>query len=255
MLEVTGGNKDEVANEWGRCVPAETVDAGWVNAREIVEEFLEEGETPGGGRRAGPCQTLTCIVSGVVGKLGCVRGQVLVGVVGLNRRNFSKKTRLLVAVREFYRSDYARLHQLCPCSLHNLHYGLSQQWWRAATCACGPTGVLSPAATTAAEAALSILQPWRWCMPNPAASPPPPSPTPSCSSTPIDLGLHVPDPTTPLLHQQRRLCAYTRHARGTCPCPPPPTLWGWIGSLRGRCRHPTQRRTAGLRESAVPRKT
>ena len=24
-----GGNKDKVANTWGRCVPNETVDAGW----------------------------------------------------------------------------------------------------------------------------------------------------------------------------------------------------------------------------------
>ena len=37
MLEVTWGNKHEVANTQGQCVPAETVDASWVITRETVE--------------------------------------------------------------------------------------------------------------------------------------------------------------------------------------------------------------------------
>ena len=35
MLEVAGGNKDEVANAQGRYPPAETVDSGWI--RELGE--------------------------------------------------------------------------------------------------------------------------------------------------------------------------------------------------------------------------
>ena len=37
MLEVTGGNKDKVADIQGQCSPAETVGAGWVITREIGE--------------------------------------------------------------------------------------------------------------------------------------------------------------------------------------------------------------------------
>ena len=36
-LEVAGGNKDEVTNVQGPCVPTETVDPGWVITREIWE--------------------------------------------------------------------------------------------------------------------------------------------------------------------------------------------------------------------------
>ena len=37
MLDVSGGNKDEVGDAQGWCSPAETVDAGWVITREIAE--------------------------------------------------------------------------------------------------------------------------------------------------------------------------------------------------------------------------
>ena len=37
MLEITGENKDEVANTQRWCSPAETVDTGWVITREIGE--------------------------------------------------------------------------------------------------------------------------------------------------------------------------------------------------------------------------
>ena len=37
MLEVPGGNKDEVGDAQGQCSPAETVDASWVITREIGE--------------------------------------------------------------------------------------------------------------------------------------------------------------------------------------------------------------------------
>ena len=37
MLEIAGGNKDEVANAQRRCAPTETVDAGWIITREIGE--------------------------------------------------------------------------------------------------------------------------------------------------------------------------------------------------------------------------
>ena len=37
MTEVTGGNKDEVADIQGQCSPAETVDARWIITREIGE--------------------------------------------------------------------------------------------------------------------------------------------------------------------------------------------------------------------------
>ena len=37
MLEVTGGDKEEVADTQGQCSPAENMDAGWVITREIGE--------------------------------------------------------------------------------------------------------------------------------------------------------------------------------------------------------------------------
>ena len=37
MLEVTGGNKDEVADTQGQCLPTKTVDSGLVITREIGE--------------------------------------------------------------------------------------------------------------------------------------------------------------------------------------------------------------------------
>ena len=37
MLDVSGGNKDEVGDAQGWCSPAETVDAGWVITRETGE--------------------------------------------------------------------------------------------------------------------------------------------------------------------------------------------------------------------------
>ena len=37
MLEVTGGDKEEVSDTQGQCSPAENMDAGWVITREIGE--------------------------------------------------------------------------------------------------------------------------------------------------------------------------------------------------------------------------
>ena len=49
----------------------------WTPARSLPEK-LETQETPGEGRRVGPCQTLTQIVSRLVRKCGCVKSHVLV---------------------------------------------------------------------------------------------------------------------------------------------------------------------------------
>ena len=73
MLEVTEGNKDEVANTQGRCAPTETVDAGW-------RELGSDGPCPG--------QSPVWLQSWAGQEAKC-----LFGAAGLNRRNFSKRKR------------------------------------------------------------------------------------------------------------------------------------------------------------------
>ena len=53
----------------------------------------------------------------------------------------------------------------------------------------------------------------------------------------------------------RQLSFSTAEATPLPPTAVPPPLRGWIGWLRGRWRWPPQRKAAGLRELAVPRKT
>ena len=48
MLEVTGGNEDEVGDGQGQCSPAETMDPGWLITRQLGSRV-----TPGEGRRVG----------------------------------------------------------------------------------------------------------------------------------------------------------------------------------------------------------
>ena len=59
MLEVAGGNRDKVGDTQKQYTSTGTVDAG--------PEKLRCQVTPGEGR-SWPCETLTWIVSGLVGK-------------------------------------------------------------------------------------------------------------------------------------------------------------------------------------------
>ena len=70
MLEVTGGNKDEMANTWGSVHPLRL----W---------------TPAG--KSWAQTTLIRIVPGLVGEWGCVRGQALIWSDRLEQEEFFKK--------------------------------------------------------------------------------------------------------------------------------------------------------------------
>ena len=120
------------------------------------------------GRRVGPWQTLTQLVSGLVGKMGCVRGQALVRRSRVEQEDFVQKKAL--------------------------------------------TGCLGNSTAVSAPNSLATPQP-----------PPPHAPT-----------------STPMVRPHSR--PRSRQA-------------GQAGSLGGRRRHLQQRRAAGLRELAVPRKT
>ena len=68
----------------------------WMLAGSLPEK-LGRRVIRGEERRVGPCWTLTQIVSGLVEKLGCVRGWVLVRSSRLEQEDFVQK-RLSVAV-------------------------------------------------------------------------------------------------------------------------------------------------------------
>ena len=73
MLEVVGENKYEVGDAQRHCSSTGL----WTPASSVPEK-LGSWVTLGEGRRVGPCQTLTWIVSSLVRKLGCMKSQELV---------------------------------------------------------------------------------------------------------------------------------------------------------------------------------
>ena len=86
MLEVAGGNKDELGDAQGWCLPTGSrMPAG------SLPEKLGCWVTPGEGRRVGPWRTLTQIVSSLVRKLGCVKTWLLVKNSRLKQEDFTQK--------------------------------------------------------------------------------------------------------------------------------------------------------------------
>ena len=69
MLVVAGGNRNEVGDTQRQHTFSGTADAG------TSEIQVENG-------RVGTCQTLTWIVSRLVGNLGCVKSWVMLRMVG-----------------------------------------------------------------------------------------------------------------------------------------------------------------------------
>ena len=96
MLEVSRENKDEVGDAQRQCLPAETVDIGWVFTREIGEPG-DAWRTEKGWAMMDP----NLDSPGLFGKMGCVRGWALVRSNSFDRRILFKKRLSLAVYRTF----------------------------------------------------------------------------------------------------------------------------------------------------------